>query len=103
MPKTESRVRTIASYVLLGLCLTHALLALLPMPTFGLWTARLVAKELTLVAAVLAVAGMVLARSHWVRGLSFTALIWAVRPTLPWGGPFGPFIRTTRAIRVVGS
>lgn len=80
MPKTESRVRTIASYVLLGLCLTHALLALLPMPTFGLWTARLVAKELTLVAAVLAVAGMVLARSHWVRGLSFTALIWAVRP-----------------------
>ena len=67
---------------ILGLLVLHVALCHLPLPSFALWKARLVAKELTLIAAALAVVGVVLARTHLVRGLCLSLGCWAVRPLL---------------------
>ena len=49
------------------------------MPTFALWKVRLIAKELTLAAAALAVVTVLLARTHLVRGLALSLGCWALR------------------------
>lgn len=57
----------------------HVFLCHLPMPTFELWKVRLVAKELTLAAALVAVLAVALARTHLVRGLALSLGCWALR------------------------
>lgn len=52
------------------------------MPSFELWKARLIAKELTLGAVPLAMVAMVLARTHLVRGLALSLGCWALRSLL---------------------
>lgn len=69
-----------SAHVILGLLVLHLALCHLPLPSFELWKARLVAKELTLVAAVLGGVGVVLGRTHLVRGLCLSLGCWALRP-----------------------
>ena len=63
----------------LALLVVHLALCHLPMPTFGLWTVRLIAKELTLAAAALAAITVVIGRTHLVRGLALSLGCWALR------------------------
>jgi acetyl esterase/lipase len=66
----------------LALLLIHLALCHLPMPTYELWKVRLVAKELTLAAAMVAALAVLLARTHLVRGVALSVGMWALRPLI---------------------
>lgn len=68
--------------MLLGLLILHVALCHLPLPNFELWKVRLIAKELTLAAALLALVALILARTHLVRGLCLSLGMWALRPLI---------------------
>lgn len=76
--KTD-RVRRGLGRALLVLLVVHFAVAMLPMPTFGLWMGRLVARETWLFATGLGAVALLVGPSSWIRGLGLTAALFGLR------------------------
>jgi acetyl esterase/lipase len=79
MSKKAYGVRLGLGRALLVLLVVHFALAMLPMPTFGLWMGRLVARETWLFATALGVVALFMGPTSWIRGLGLTAALFGLR------------------------
>ncbi|MFO0573156.1 MAG: alpha/beta hydrolase [Polyangia bacterium] len=77
-----SRLRLGVSWALASLLLVQLVAALLPMPAFGLWVVRLIARETWLFAVPLGALLFVIGPRSWMRGVGLGAAVWGFVPLL---------------------
>jgi acetyl esterase/lipase len=87
---TGSRLRLVVSWALACVLLVQLVAALVPMPTFGLWMVRLVARETWLVAVPLGALLFVIGPRSWMRGVGLGTAVWGLVPLIAAWPMFGP-------------